>query len=190
MARDLMRREGALSPMADRWDPFQMMRDLLRFDPFGDLDRRGRGSMLDAPFTPSFDVKETEDAYELTADMPGVNEDDLDVDLSGNRLTISGKREQEERHEEETYYAVERSYGSFTRSFTLPEDIDPEKCEASLENGVLKVRLHKSEERQPRRVRLFGKQKEEKRANGSASEASKTGGTEGKQGKQGGERRA
>lgn len=157
MARGLMKREGGLSPF-DRFDPFEMMRDMLRFEPFKELERGFRGFGLEG-FSPSFDVKETKDAYVICADLPGLKEEDIDVSLSGNRLTISGEREQEEKKEDETWYAVERRHGSFSRSFMLPDDINVDQCEATFDNGVLRVELAKQEPARSRHIKLFGKGK-------------------------------
>jgi HSP20 family protein len=89
------------------------MRDLLRWDPFAELGPSAAGA-----FVPAFDVKETKDAYMFTADLPGVKESDLELSLTGNRLTISGKRDEEKKAQDERWYAYERSYGSFSRTFT------------------------------------------------------------------------
>ncbi|HYG68700.1 MAG TPA: Hsp20/alpha crystallin family protein, partial [Anaeromyxobacteraceae bacterium] len=105
-------------------------------------------------FVPSFEVKETKDAYVFKADLPGIREEDLDINLTGNRLTVSGKREEEKRSEEERYYAYERSYGSFSRSFTLPEGVDAEHVDAELRDGVLTVRIAKRPEVQPKRIEV------------------------------------
>ena len=78
----------------------------------------------------------------------------MDVSLSGNRLTVSGKREEEQRNEEENYFCCERSYGSFTRSFTLPDGIDTKKLDAELKDGVLTVTLPKAPEAKPQRVQI------------------------------------
>src|SRR5262245_43358340 len=80
------------------------------------------------------------------ADVPGVKESDLDVTLTGNRLTISGKREAERKEQTETYYAYERSYGDFTRAFTLPDGIDTNSVVADLKDGVLTVSVRKTPE--------------------------------------------
>lgn len=167
MARGLMRREGGLSPF-ERFDPFEMMRDMLRFAPFRELEQGLRGFGMEG-FTPSFDIKETKDAYEVCADLPGLKEEDIDVSLSGSRLTISGEREQEEKKEDETWYAVERRHGSFSRSFMLPDDVDPERCEASFEDGVLRVHLAKQEEARPKHIKLFGKHSGGKPEGGEAT---------------------
>ena len=94
-------------------DPFALMQEMLRWDPFREL-----WPNRDSGFAPSFEVKETNKAYVFKADMPGVEEEDLDVSLSGNRLTVSSQREEERRSEGDRYYTYERSYGSFSRSFT------------------------------------------------------------------------
>jgi HSP20 family protein len=135
------------------WDPFQIMREMLAWDagtPSFTTPSRG------VRFAPAFDVKETADAYVFKADLPGVKEADLDIQLTGNRLTISGRRESEERREGETWYAVERSSGGFTRSFTLPEGADGEHVSAELKEGVLLLTLPKKPEVQPRRIQVSG----------------------------------
>jgi HSP20 family protein len=135
------------------WDPFRAVRDAFRWDPFREIEAalgteyRGAGS-----FAPTFDVKETKDAYVFRADLPGVKEEDLEISLTGNRLAISGHREQESREQGETYYATERTYGAFTRAFTLPEGVDGENVRAELKNGVLHVNVPKKPEVQPRRI--------------------------------------
>lgn len=135
----------------ERFDPFQTMRELLRFDPFTDLYRFG-GERLASTFNPSFDVRETADAIVLTADMPGVKEGDLDIQLTNNRLTITGKRESEQEVKGETYYRAERSWGSFARTFTLPTEIDANKVSADLKNGVLTVQLPRLAAVQPKKI--------------------------------------
>jgi len=126
-----------------RWDPFRAMNALLRWDPFG--DDLGPLASWTGAYTPRFDVKETKDAYVLKADLPGVKDEEVDVSLSGNMLTISGKKEEEHKEEGEQYYAMERTYGSFSRSFSLPDMADGERIEAKLENGVLTLTLGKKQ---------------------------------------------
>ena len=134
------------------WDPFRVMRDVLRWDPFRELEAAVGGDY--GLFAPSFDVKENKDGYVFRADLPGVKEEDLEIALTGNRLTISGKREQEKREQGETYYATERSYGSFSRAFTLPDGTDGENVKAELKNGVLQVTVPKKPEVQPRKITI------------------------------------
>lgn len=148
---NLIRRshQGGGSP-ARGLDPFEMMRDLMRWDPLADVGALGR----ELPFVPSFDVKETKDEYVFRADLPGVRDEDLEISLTGNRLTVSGKREEEKREDDDRFYAYERSYGSFSRSFTLPEGVDPEHAQADLANGVLTISIPKKPEVKPKRIEV------------------------------------
>jgi HSP20 family protein len=135
-----------------RWDPFRVMDALLRWDPF--REDYGHLTSNAVQFAPRFDVKETKDAYVLKADLPGVTEEEIEVSLSGNMLTISGKKEEEHREEGEQYYAMERSYGSFSRSFTLPDGGDGEQVTADLKNGVLTLQIPKRPEAQPKKITI------------------------------------
>ena len=139
-----------------RVDPFRVMDALLRWDPFrGDLMRG------DQDFVPRFDVKETKDAYVIQADLPGVQDQELEVSLSGNLLTVSGRREEQHSDEGDSYYAMERSYGDFVRSFTMPDGVDADGVSADLKQGVLTVRLPKKPDAQPKRISI-GKESENK----------------------------
>lgn len=146
-----------MANMIRRPDPFEMMREVLSWDPFRQLAPMARGSEAAMPqFMPTFDVKETRDALIFKADMPGVEEKDLDVTLTGNRLTVTGRREAEKRDEGERWFAYERSYGSFTRTFTLPDDIDGENIGAELKNGVLTLSIPKRPEAKPKKISFKG----------------------------------
>ena len=101
-------------------------------------------------------MKETSHSYVFKADLPGLEEKDLDITLTGNRLTVSGKREAEARTEEETFYAYERTYGSFSRSFTLPDGADVEHAEADLHAGVLTISIAKRAGHLPKKVTIKG----------------------------------
>jgi HSP20 family protein len=140
------------TPTATEWDPFRMMRDMMGWDPFRELaplaDNRQFG------FMPDFDVKETPQAYVFKADLPGMKEKDVEVSLVGSRITITGKREEEKREEKDTYFMCERSYGAFTRSFTLPEGTDGEHVAAELKDGVLAVTLPKKPEVQAKKIAI------------------------------------
>jgi HSP20 family protein len=127
-------------------DPFSMARDLLSWDPF-----TGRPA---SAFSPAFSVKETNDAFVLKADLPGVAEGDLDIAVHNNILSVSGSRQAEERKEGETYALYERQFGSFSRSFQLPELADGEKIAANLEHGVLTLTIGKKAEAKPRKIAL------------------------------------
>lgn len=144
--------EGAPLARRDVWDPFRSMRDLMRWDPFtfGSL-----GGLLEpSGLSPAFEVRETKDGFEFKADVPGIDSKDLDVKLTNNRLTISGKREAEKTDKGDTYYTYERSYGSFTRSFTVPEGINSDAIHADLKDGVLKISLPKKPEAKPKQVQI------------------------------------
>lgn len=95
---------------------------------------------------PKLDVAETEKEYQVTLEIPGVEEKDIDVSLSGDVLTIKGEKKAEEKEEGKNWHRVERSYGSFQRSFTLPDGVNSDKIEAGFKNGVLDVRIPKTGE--------------------------------------------
>ena len=132
-------------------EPFRLMRNLLRWDPYRDFGFPEEGA---GTFLPSFDVKETSDAYVFTADMPGIRKEDLDIQLAGNRLSISGKREAESSSEEGRSYSQERSFGTFSRSFSLPEEVEPAKVAAELRDGVLHLMVPKSPEVRPQKITI------------------------------------
>jgi HSP20 family protein len=145
------------------WDPFEVMQDLLRWEPFREISRGVFGEEA-GTFLPAFDVKETKDAYVFKADLPGVKESDLEISLTGNRLTLSGRREEEKRDEGEQYFTLERRYGSFSRTFTLPEGVDIEHVRAELKGGVLNVVVPKKPEVQPKKIEIQGGETSEQRA--------------------------
>ena len=129
-------------------DPFSIARELLSWDPYS------YGGRAASTFVPSFEVKETAEAFVVRADLPGVKESDLDVSVHAGVLSVTGARAGEERKEGESYYVYERQYGAFSRSFALPETADAEKIEARLENGVLSLTIGKRVEAKPRRIEL------------------------------------
>ena len=134
-------------------DPFALARELLTWDPFFRTDFPAR-STQQAAFAPTFNVVERQDAYYITADVPGVREDDIDVTVQDNYLVISGSRNAEERQEGDNYYVYERRYGNFSRAFSLPDNADADAVEADMKNGVLEVRVAKRESARPRKVPL------------------------------------
>lgn len=147
--RDADPREASLS----RWDPWPadplvVFRDFWSWDPFGEL--------APEPFAPAFEVKETKEAFVFKADVPGVAEKDITVTVNGNTLCVGGKREAEEKKEDDDYYRVERSFGSFERRFTLPETADQEKIDAELGDGVLTIRVGKRPVVAPKKVAVKG----------------------------------
>lgn len=141
---------------AATWDPWRTMRALLTWDPFREMAPFPAVDEHAVAFTPAFDVKETKDAYLFKADVPGMTEKDLEVTITGNRLTIGGKRDQENEEKNDRYYCYERSYGAFTRSFTLPDGADLDQLTARLERGVLDVVVPKRPEVQPKKIAVKG----------------------------------
>ena len=103
---------------------------------------------------PAMDLLETGDHFVLRADLPGVSEEDVSIELEDSTLTISGERKAEHEEREEGYYRVERATGSFQRSLTLPKGVDPEAVTAAFDRGVLEVRIPKPEARKPRRIHI------------------------------------
>jgi len=150
----LVRRE---SPVLRALPSLSSLRDMLKWDPFREMVPFFEAEPeIELRFTPSFDVKETKESYIFKADLPGMVEKDVDISVSGNRLTISGKREEEKKEKGDVYYTWERSYGAFTRSFTLPEGVDPEHVEAELKNGELTIVAAKKPELKPHKVSIKG----------------------------------
>jgi HSP20 family protein len=128
------------------------MDSLVRWDPFGE-GQSGSFRRLES-FVPRFDVKETHESYIIHADLPGVKEDALDVSLTGNVLNVSGTREEEKKHEDEKYFAMERSYGEFNRSFAVPESAEPASIKANLKDGVLTIELKKKPDLQAKKIAI------------------------------------
>lgn len=153
-------REGDGGALARReaFEPFRTMQSMMQdvFEPFFGRPWGGRHFPLpvELGLAPGFVVKERSDAYVVEADIPGVKESDVDITVSGNRLTVSGKRDESRREEGETFYGYERQYGSFTRSFTLPDGIDSDRIAADLDSGVLSVVVPKKESSKPRKITL------------------------------------
>ncbi|HVV48367.1 MAG TPA: Hsp20/alpha crystallin family protein [Polyangia bacterium] len=137
------RGSGEAGAVARRdWDPFRVVREMLRWDPFREM---APVPAFEVPgYSPAFEVKETKDGFVFKADLPGTREQDVEVNVVGNRLTISGKREAEKEDKGDTFYTYERSYGSFTRTFTLPEQTDSEHVKAELKSGELTVVVPKT----------------------------------------------
>ena len=123
-------------------EPFRLMRDMLGWDPFREIAPLLSGTT--PAFAPAFEVKENKDSFVFKADLPGVKESDLEVTITGNRLTLAGKREAEKEEKEDTFYTYERSYGAFSRTFTLPDQVDTAHVKAELKSGELTVVVPKT----------------------------------------------
>src|ERR1700733_9768702 len=141
-----------------RWEPFRefttlqdRMNRLFR-DSFGPEGQDQ--SLATTAFAPPVDVYEDEHNITLKIEVPGIEEKDIDVRIENNILTVHGERKFEKEEKEENYRRVERQYGSFTRSFTLPTTVDPENVQANYEKGVLKIRLAKKAEAKPKQIKV------------------------------------
>ena len=126
----------------------RLFHDWPRFGSMRPSDLFGNGDLLTrtGAVAPRVDVCEDDDSYEITAEMPGVDEKDVEITLRENRLTLRGEKKTEREEKEKDYHMSERSYGSFERSFTLPRNIDAEKIEAKFDKGILKLTLPKTPE--------------------------------------------
>jgi len=145
-----------------RWDPFRefttlqdRMNRLFR-DSYGDRDE----ALATSTFAPAVDVYEDEHNITLNIEVPGIEEKDIDVRVENNTLTVHGERKFEKEQKEENFRRVERQYGSFTRSFTLPNTVDTESIQANYDKGVLKIQLAKKAEAKPKQIKVnVGSQK-------------------------------
>jgi HSP20 family protein len=140
-----------------RWDPFREFSTLqdrmnrLFHDSFGE----GREEALTTTaFAPPVDVYEDDHNVMLKIEVPGIEEKDIDVRIENNTLTVHGERKFEKDEKEENYRRVERQYGSFTRTFTLPNTVDTENVSANYEKGVLKIKLAKKAEAKPKQIKV------------------------------------
>ncbi len=137
-----------------RWDPFRNLSSLQdQMNRLFDIamPRHGDDSVLTS-WAPAVDIYETENELVLKADLPEINEKDLDVRIENNTLTVRGERKFDREVKEDNYLRVERAYGSFSRSFSLPNTVDSEKIKADYRNGVLTVEMPKRAESKPKQV--------------------------------------
>jgi HSP20 family protein len=143
-----------------RWEPVReiqtMQNEMNRlFNTFFDTPQPGNGGQGSLRrWIPAMDVVETDEHFVLRADLPGLSENDVNIELEDNVLTVSGERKAEHEQRGEGYYRVERASGSFSRSLTLPEGVDADAIQARFENGVLEVRIPKPEQHKPRKVQI------------------------------------
>jgi HSP20 family protein len=144
-----------------RWEPMRELNTLQSemnrlFNSFFDEGGRSNGERT-RRWAPAVDLLERENSLVLRADLPGLNEDDVQIEVSDNVLTISGERRAEFEDSEQGYYRIERAFGSFSRSLSLPDGVDADRIEANFDNGVLEVKIPKPEERKPKRISIAGK---------------------------------
>ena len=142
-----------------KYDPFRELRSLqdemtrlfIGAVPSGSGEQMSRGA-----WNPSVDIFEDKDRLVLEADLPGLNREDFEISVENNVITLKGERKFEKKVEGDNYHRVERSYGSFTRSFTLPQTVTAEGATADFENGILRVSLPKREETTARKIEIGG----------------------------------
>ena len=140
-----------------RWDPFREFSTLqdrmnrLFHDSFGDSREE---ALTTTAFAPPVDVYEDEHNVTLKIEVPGIDEKDIDVRIENNTLTVHGERKFEKDEKEENYRRVERQYGSFTRTFTLPNTVETENVSANYDKGVLKIKLAKKAEAKPKQIKV------------------------------------
>jgi HSP20 family protein len=140
-----------------RWEPVRitsLQSEMNRlFNTFFDTPTTGNGSTT-RRWIPAMDLVETEDDFVLKADLPGLKEEDVNIEVDENVLTVSGERKAEHESTQDGYHRVERAFGAFSRSLTLPEGIDADTVAASFDRGVLEIRIPKPEQRKPRKVSI------------------------------------
>jgi HSP20 family protein len=141
-----------------RWEPLRELTTLQNemnrlFGSVFDTPPQGNGGTL-RRWMPAMDLVETADHFVLRADLPGMSEEDVNIEVEERVLTISGERKTEQTENKDGYHRVERAFGAFSRSLTLPEGVDAEAVSASFDRGVLEVRIPKPEERKPRKISI------------------------------------
>jgi HSP20 family protein len=148
-----------------RYDPFRDLRGLQEevnrlFSSSLSRDFRDE-SIARGAWNPQVDIFENKDQIVLEAELPGMNREDFELTVENNILTLRGERRFEKRSENDNYHRVERSYGSFTRSFTLPQSVSSDSATAEYKDGVLRVTLHKREEVKARRIQISSEESSE-----------------------------
>lgn len=146
-------------PFKTTWDPFKQIEDIEKRlstmfgRPLGTRDG-GKEAMTVAEWSPLVDITEDEKEYLIKAELPEIKKEDVKLTVQDDVLSISGERKYEKEEKGKKYHRVERAYGSFVRSFTLPEDADGTKVAAEFKDGVLKVHLPKSEKAKPKSIEV------------------------------------
>jgi HSP20 family protein len=156
-----------------RWEPLRELSSLQTemnrlFNAAFDTPTGGNGGGA-RRWTPAMDLVETDEHFVLRADLPGMTEADVNIELEDNVLTVSGERKAEHEEKREGFYRVERAFGMFSRALTLPQGVDPEAVNASFSNGVLEVRVPKPEQRKPRKITIGAVGEEPKTIEGASA---------------------
>jgi len=138
-----------------RWDPFREVVALQnRMNSLFREMNESEGPLTTASFVPAVDIYEDTNKVVLKLEVPGIDEKDLDIRVENNTLTVKGERKFEQEEKEENFHRVERKYGSFFRSFTVPTTVDTENIGATYNAGVLKLELNKKPEAQPKQIKV------------------------------------
>jgi HSP20 family protein len=142
-----------------RWEPARELSSLQSemnrlFNTFFDTPTTGGNGTAARRWVPSMDLVETDEHFVLRADLPGLSEEDVAIELEDNVLTVSGERKAEHEDKKEGFYRMERSFGQFRRSLTLPDGVNADAIAATFDRGVLEVRIPKPEQRKPRKVAI------------------------------------
>ncbi|MCF6266515.1 MAG: Hsp20/alpha crystallin family protein [Desulfuromusa sp.] len=140
-----------------KWDPFREMEGML--DPYSkSLDWPFRGgrdlNTTGADWAPRADITETDDAFTITAEVPGIKRDDVKISIEDHVLSIHGENKQEKEEEGKKFHRIERFYGSFNRSFSLPENVNEDKIDAIFKDGVLTLTIPKTEVKKPKAIEI------------------------------------
>jgi len=152
--------------MLARWEPFGGIRR--RGDVFGELTRmqeemnrffddffgEQRRGLAEGAWLPAVDVSETESELVVRAELPGMSHEDIEINVQDNILTLKGEKKQEKKEEKENFHRLERSYGSFSRSFSLPAGVKPDDIKATFKDGVLQVTMPKAEEAKAKKIAI------------------------------------
>ncbi|MDH4261949.1 MAG: Hsp20/alpha crystallin family protein [Spirochaetia bacterium] len=139
------------------WDPFREMEDLLdkySRTPIKSLLRKRDDGLLSSDWMPTMDIKENKDSYLIKAELPGVEKENVNISIEDGVLTIKGEKKTEKEEKDDKTHRVECSYGSFFRSFTLPREVKSDQIEASYKDGILKLKIPKSEESKPKQIEV------------------------------------
>lgn len=155
MASTLIARPRSAAPAVRISDPFTAMQSELN-DWFSNIWGTNGNGALSATFAPELDIAEKDTCFELRMDIPGMESKDMDIQVQGNTVTISGQRKEEKEEKGKTYHRVERRSGSFSRTVTLPCAVTEKEVAAEYTNGVLSVVLPKSEEARPKKISIKG----------------------------------
>lgn len=152
--------------MLTRWEPFSGIRR--RGDVFGELNRmqeemnryfddlfgEHRHELADGAWLPAVDVSETDAEFVVRAELPGMSQEDIEINVQDNILTLKGEKKQEKKEKQENFHRLERSYGGFSRSFTLPAGVKDQDIKATFKEGVLEVAMPKTEEAKPKKITI------------------------------------